>query len=187
MAKCSATTLAGKRCKKNVIKEGFCWCHGPKEMNECGICFEETLKTSRYNVELECKHIFCKECIFKWIIEKSNSANCPKCRQKVSEFELTRAQMWGEVEGLIYRAQVHIYDLKKLSEFDTLFVGMIIDVHRETSFADSEFKLLEHGLSKDPENAKLFEKLVSTRYTVHLWIKKNMFEGNPRVFHTILP
>jgi hypothetical protein len=95
--------------------------------------------------------------------------------------------MWGEVEGLIYRAQVHIYDLKKLSEFDTLFVGMIIDVHRETSFADSEFKLLEHGLSKDPENAKLFEKLVSTRYTVHLWIKKNMFEGNPRVFHTILP
>jgi len=187
MAKCSAITLAGKRCKKNAIKEGFCWCHGPKEMNECGVCFEETVKNSKYNVKLECKHIFCKECIFKWIIEKNNSANCPKCRQQVSEYELMRARMWGEAEGLIYRAQVHIYNLKNLSDFDCLFLGMIMDVHRETSFADDEFKILEHGLSKDPENAILLKKMINIRYIVNLWIKTNTIAGNPRIFHTILP
>jgi len=98
-----------------------------------------------------------------------------------------QARTWAQAAGLIYRAQVHIYDLKKLSEFDTLFVGMIVDVHRETSFADSEFKILEHGLSKDPENAILLEKMISIRYTVDLWIKTDTIAGNPRIFHTILP
>jgi len=98
-----------------------------------------------------------------------------------------RARMWGEAEGLIYRAQVHIYNLKNLSDFDCLFLGMIMDVHRETSFADAEFKILEHGLSKDPENAILLKKMIDIRYIVNLWIKTNTIAGNPRIFHTILP
>jgi AcrR family transcriptional regulator len=80
-----------------------------------------------------------------------------------------------------------IYDLKKLSEFDSLFLGMIIDVHQGTSFSDSEFKILENSLSKEPENSKLFKKMVRVSYIVSLWIKKNTFHGNPILFHTIIP
>jgi len=188
MSRCTAFCVTGKRCKKNATNGDFCWCHGPKEMNECGICFEESIKSSKYNVKLECKHIFCKECIFKWIIEKNDcSANCPKCRQTVSNFQLGKARGWAQSEGLIYLANVVIYDLKKLSEFDSLFLGMIIDVHQGTSFSDSEFKILENSLSKEPENAKLFKKMVRVSYIVSLWIKKNTFHGNPILFHTIIP
>jgi hypothetical protein len=44
---------------------------------ECQICMHN--KTD--NIKLSCKHIFCSECIKKWLTEHINT--CPTCRQPV--------------------------------------------------------------------------------------------------------
>lgn len=43
---------------------------------ECSICFDEKEK----GILLNCKHIFCEECIKIWIKKKNN---CPICRKKI--------------------------------------------------------------------------------------------------------
>jgi len=176
--------LTGKQCKKNATIGELCSTHGPKVLNECGICLEESVKTSKYNVELECKHIFCKECIFRWI---NTTSNCPKCRKEVSDYELMRARLWGESEGIVYRAQIKIYKLNRLPEFDSLFLAMIMDIHRETSYSDTEFKKLEDYFSKNTIYAKNFKNMTDIGYSVPLWIKTDTLIGNPKIIHTILP
>ena len=44
------------------------------EISNCAICMEN----KKLNIELKCKHVFCKGCIKKWLTEKSNT--CPTCR-----------------------------------------------------------------------------------------------------------
>ena len=44
------------------------------EITNCAICMEN----KKLNIELKCKHVFCKSCIKKWLTEKSNT--CPNCR-----------------------------------------------------------------------------------------------------------
>jgi hypothetical protein len=43
-------------------------------LHSCPICLEENLE----NIILDCKHVFCKKCIKKWVT--SNSKTCPLCR-----------------------------------------------------------------------------------------------------------
>ena len=47
---------------------------------ECGICYRKTSENSK--IILECIHIFCHECIGKWIRE---NPTCPVCRKLISE------------------------------------------------------------------------------------------------------
>ncbi len=44
-------------------------------LKECGIC----LKALKETTMLPCKHLFCKECIGRWIV--SGKLSCPYCRQ----------------------------------------------------------------------------------------------------------
>jgi hypothetical protein len=46
-------------------------------LSNCCICMEN----KKLNVQLKCNHTFCKTCIKKWLIEKSNT--CPTCRREV--------------------------------------------------------------------------------------------------------
>ena len=186
MPRCSAITLDLERCKKNATCEGVCWIHVPKELNECGICFEESVKSYNHNIELDCKHIFCKECIFKWIVEKNKLSTCPMCRREISNWAFIQAHVWALDELLIYKAEICIYDLKKLSEVDYLFICTTIDLHKATYYSNDSFKKLQERMSKDSENAILFQKIIETSYSVFLLIKTNSIIGNPRIFHTIL-
>jgi len=43
----------------------------------CPICMEDTNK----NIKLPCSHVFCEECIQKWLLKNTNS--CPNCRINV--------------------------------------------------------------------------------------------------------
>ena len=47
------------------------------EITNCAICLEN----KKLNIKLKCGHIFCKGCIKKWLIEKSNT--CPNCRIEI--------------------------------------------------------------------------------------------------------
>jgi len=47
--------------------------------SECYICLEVYCLDDKI-VQLPCKHIFCRECIFKWLKE---NVTCPLCRNDV--------------------------------------------------------------------------------------------------------
>ena len=46
-------------------------------ITNCVICMEN----NKSNIKLKCDHIFCKNCIKKWLTEKSNT--CPNCRIEI--------------------------------------------------------------------------------------------------------
>ena len=48
-----------------------------ENITNCAICMEN----KRSNIKLKCNHIFCKNCIKKWLTEKSNT--CPNCRTEI--------------------------------------------------------------------------------------------------------
>ena len=47
-------------------------------LNQCPICFDDKLE----NTLLNCNHIFCKDCINKWLTK--NIDTCPICRIRVN-------------------------------------------------------------------------------------------------------
>jgi hypothetical protein len=47
-------------------------------LHPCPICLEDNLE----NIILDCKHVFCKKCIKKWVT--SNSKTCPLCRISIN-------------------------------------------------------------------------------------------------------
>ena len=49
------------------------------EKGDCQICFEE-----KCNMESNCNHNYCENCIKKWIMERYKT-NCPFCRQEIKE------------------------------------------------------------------------------------------------------
>ena len=64
--------------QKNTIDENvFNKLNKIVEPNVCSICMENKCN----NIKLECKHVFCEDCIKKWLIEKSNT--CPNCRTEI--------------------------------------------------------------------------------------------------------
>ena len=49
-----------------------------KDISNCSICFENM----NDNIKLNCNHIYCENCIKKWLTEKSNT--CPICRTEIN-------------------------------------------------------------------------------------------------------
>jgi len=47
------------------------------DVTNCAICMDN----KKMNIKLKCNHIFCKNCIKKWLTEKSNT--CPNCRTEI--------------------------------------------------------------------------------------------------------
>ena len=55
----------------------FVYEEAANENNDCSVCLEE-FKNGTNVIKLKCGHVFCTECIEKWL---SNSLTCPCCRQ----------------------------------------------------------------------------------------------------------
>lgn len=49
------------------------------EKKNCSICFQ-ALTTNNEYITVTCKHLFCIQCIYQWIKEKST---CPYCRSVI--------------------------------------------------------------------------------------------------------
>jgi hypothetical protein len=73
------TIITNELNANNVLSENkFSQLTEYKNLHSCPICLEENLE----NIILECKHIFCKKCIKKWVT--SNSKTCPLCRISIN-------------------------------------------------------------------------------------------------------
>ena len=63
--------------KKTLTEDQFNQLNFNQDLSNCCICMDN----KKLNVKLDCTHTFCKTCIKKWLIEKSNT--CPTCRKEV--------------------------------------------------------------------------------------------------------
>ena len=52
----------------------------PTDSRECAICMQE-YKTNRRVSRLPCGHIFCSDCLCRWLTRQS--ATCPVCRHPI--------------------------------------------------------------------------------------------------------
>ncbi len=90
MVRCTAITLAGKRCKK-FCKEELCWVH--TQPDTCGICLDSITISVNF-IKLDCGHKYCGDCINEWICSLK-SQTCPTCRSEVSKKICNEAYEWG--------------------------------------------------------------------------------------------
>ena len=174
--KCPATCVTGLKCKKKATHGEVCWVHSVKEMNECGICLDETLKTSKYNIKLDCGHIFCIECIFTWIVENNKDTPCPCCRKNINTLTIIRAQDWGIKKGLLYYCDFTFYPMSKLDDIDNIYVSAVFNC--EDIIPDELYKRSEathRGALKAPQD--LFDKLKNISFSKRILIKKNHFNS----------
>lgn len=176
MTRCSATTLKGCKCKNNAVENRVCWTHGLKELNECGVCLDESLKTSKSNVFLNCGHIFCKDCIYRWLIE---TPACPNCRTEVSQTTNYRALSWGVANDYLYTPKIICYNTNQLDRFNEFQCSLIFK--KNIIFTDEQFKLLDRIIGTD-----LFEKLNMISVSSWAAIKKDSIAGNPLVIHIFI-
>ena len=91
------------RVEQNRKSKGFL--SQKKALETCTICFDEI------QVEVEarldsCEHIYCKDCIDKWVDEVENS--CPQCKQRVTK--ITTKDALGKNTERIVQSRTQVYD-----------------------------------------------------------------------------
>ena len=98
--RCVALCKNSKRCKKKVFS-GCCNIHKNHEI--CTICLNNCTFGS-YKT-LGCTHIFCKSCIYTWIIPNNT---CPNCRTYVTSSEYSSAFNYNIKSGNIINIYSHV-------------------------------------------------------------------------------
>ena len=70
---------------KEFIKENNRLCNKRYSKTDCSICLEEISFSNKKDIiELDCNHLFHKECLNPWIrnsLRLNNNAGCPLCRE----------------------------------------------------------------------------------------------------------
>ena len=99
--RCCSRTIKGRICKNNgLINQKYCNVHSSKI--NCTICFDPINSLKK----LSCNHVFCKDCIFKWI---NVSPFCPCCRRQVSPYDYNQAINYNIVNGNLIIKCTHSY------------------------------------------------------------------------------
>ena len=97
--RCCSITIKGRICKNNGLKnQKYCNVH---KIN-CSICFDPINSLKK----LSCNHVFCKDCIFKWI---NISPFCPCCRRQVLPNDYNEAMEYNIVNGNLITLCIHHY------------------------------------------------------------------------------
>lgn len=66
----------GSNSNTSYSPRGCCVAPDIPEKKNCSICFQVLTVNNKY-ITVTCKHLFCIQCIYQWIKEKST---CPYCR-----------------------------------------------------------------------------------------------------------
>lgn len=140
--RCKGTTLCKKRCKKVNRCNQFCKLHKYQnnqnekliEINQndfCSIC----LNKINEKIELSCNHLFCNDCILKWVCTSSSSSackdsNCPLCRKIIVNLQQESINFGINAKMFVYIDEYH-YDTINLSddELDEIEINNIIPRH----------------------------------------------------------
>ena len=103
ITRCTALCKNSKKCKKNAKNGKFCFIHNfNKSHKVCTVCFDDC-KVGNYR-KLNCNHIFCRHCIYDWIIL---NPNCPCCRTHVTNDDFNVAFNYNIKLGNIINVYSH--------------------------------------------------------------------------------
>ncbi len=128
-------------------------------MDPCSICLCDIVSSTRL---VNCGHVFCQECISKWLLEK---ASCPYCRSDVNKFQVHDAFCFGIQTNLLVECVVKEYDFSVLPVLDIeyiLDVSGLFDVgisYPKTFLIDKIFNTFMEFVNLDPVLTELFQKI----------------------------
>ena len=176
---CVATTKTGRRCKGSVHKDGFCWVHSEKEMNTCGICLDESIKNSKYNLVLQCGHVYCLECISTWIIEQIEIATCPMCRADIGLIDFSKARRWALNTGYLFYGYIVYYRLSCVGDTERKYLEDY-DIMPGTTVSNNGFKPIFEKISTNEQATTIFKKLERSQF-----VKSFLFKRSDEPFDTV--
>jgi hypothetical protein len=167
-SRCEATTLKGRRCKKKKSDEHFCNIHIPESFpDNCPVCYNDIQE----KVILECNHVFCDECIYKWIC-RNDCCTCPICRNSITDFSLkSKAWKYGVENKLLFLADTCIYDISLLDPLECETIKDTLEQIKGRLLTTTDFLLIMLTieddlniflkLTKDPVHIKRLVRLAS--------------------------
>ncbi len=119
---------------------------------ECSICLTEVTD----EVILGCSHHFCKNCIYRWLI---NKPTCPYCRVTVRQPQLIDSYNYGVDIGILFTGAVVKIIFSNL-EFDEItYINEQLGLGYYTGvISKTAWRLYMNLIIKDPKLTTLFQK-----------------------------
>ena len=181
--RCNGITLSGLQCKKQIQNNCFCAVHR-KNFEECGICLNE--RHPNIIVNLECGHKYCRDCIYRWVCEKSSKSNCPMCRKIICDEELHYQSIrWGLDNDIMYSPMVCKLPLNSLDEFERMFFTHFVDIDLNVLLPPTQFKKLLDFCDEQHYNFIIDKLMVNCKNETHI-IKKIPNYENPQQFYVFV-
>jgi len=169
MTRCSAKTVSGRSCKCHVYKDSLCWVHqdkqelGKEQLGKeeiiCGICLEENSENS---LVLKCGHIFCKSCIYTWIIHKFYESSCPMCREPIDSLTFFDARTWGVEIGELFYINTVCYSLSIIDEIDQYYLTAFYNIIPGSRITNSVFEKIYQNMIGDTRALDIIKNLTKT-------------------------
>ena len=159
MVRCSSKTVLGRRCKSSVFQDSLCWVHQPKIVAEtvtCGICLDEN---SGNSLVLKCGHIFCKTCIYTWIVKKYHDSTCPMCRQPIDDLTFYDARTWGIETGELFYVTTVCYLFSNLEEIEQYYLTAFYNIIPGSRITNALFDKIYQSMIGDAHALDIIKKL----------------------------
>ena len=133
---------------------------------DCSICLNKIDTNSSFIKLKNCDHLYCKSCIFEWILIKNN---CPYCRIGVSDNEISDACDYGILNNTHIKVNSTNIILSNLNSDE---YGIIINYIKINDFLKkTEWKILMNKIIKDQKILNIF---IKTKYIKKIcYFKKN--------------
>ena len=155
--RCHGITKKGTVCKKRKCNnENYCNQH-KKDCTICTICLEKCKKPKT----LSCSHMYCGECISKWIYIELNMS-CPNCRQNVTYYEENEMFHYCYDNNLLSKVVLNEYIIN-----DEELIEFISEILLENSnYSANEWEIFKKYLSNSNLEQK-FLNINSVSYTYY--------------------
>ena len=179
MDRCNGINAKGLRCNKYALTQ-TCNVHSNQTLEDCGICLETINDYSPDILILECDHIFCKKCIYTWMISKGESiCKCPLCRKPIHGVYKNDCNLWGVENDILQIVDTIIYPLEYLEFEEMLTIMSVFPPGVQTNEV-----FINRCTNASRKDIPAIEKLKLNSYTKPCFITKSDFLDKP--FHKIL-
>ena len=155
MITCLGKRKNGQPCSKRCVR----FCHWHTTDTICSVCMEQPIEP----VSLNCEHIFCKSCIYRWMFTQ-NEPTCPMCRSTIVQPTRMESIEWGLSNNILDKTNVYLY---RLTPFNYLKFIQIAGIFESKLLTKSQLNILASKLPVD-----LFINVKITREDFYIYKNK---------------
>ena len=159
---CQAITQRRTRCtNKATCEESYCNQHQkmyPRRIDhDCSICTEYVRRPQKLE---NCGHIFCFDCVNKWIAIHDS---CPMCRSKISLEQLKDAHIYGVTMGILTKVDHVEIQFRGLTSLESDILQSLPESNVEW-FSSSRWVQFRSSIINEPILLQLFMHKSRVRY-----------------------